>query len=238
MIRSPICTRQRLLQVLLPLVAALAMAGCRDEIALPTEAQLSRGSFAVGRSSSNTPEATVRRLLSSFSRLDADWYVKDMTENYLFVFAAQDSAGNPYRGIVTREDEFTIGLRMFETGTAEHPPLRRASVRLHRPLASLPDPRSGKDPEVHRLVRATFELEADNGQEAFRVFGASLFFLVRGDSAIIPPGAVAAGARPASSRWWIERWEDEGVAGPAPLARDPLPARDLTIGALKRLYLE
>jgi len=58
------------------------------------------------------------------------------------------------------------------------------------------------------------------------------FHLVRGDSALLPQELLDRGARRDSTRWYVERWDDETV-GPAAT----LPARNLTWGRLKLLYL-
>jgi hypothetical protein len=52
----------------------------------------------------------------------------------------------------------------------------------------------------------------DSGNSV-EVTGNALFFLTRGDSAQIPPELIARGLRPDSTRWWMDRMEDETLAG-------------------------
>jgi hypothetical protein len=55
------------------------------------------------------------------------------------------------------------------------------------------------------------KVDIDEGN-ALEVTGFALFYVVRGDSAAIPPELYSRGFRPDSLRWWIERWEDETLA--------------------------
>ena len=69
-----------------------------------------------------------------------------------------------------------------------------------------------------------------------RIAGAASFYLVRGDSAQIPPDLQARGLRPDRSRWWIERWEDETLRVPGRPGMATMPGRSITFGELKMLY--
>ena len=64
------------------------------------------------------------------------------------------------------------------------------------------------------------KVRIDDGNTV-EVTGNALFFLTRGDSAAIPQDLIARGLKPAAGdttssqalRWWIDRWEDETLAG-------------------------
>jgi hypothetical protein len=51
-------------------------------------------------------------------------------------------------------------------------------------------------------------------EQDFQVLGSARFFLVRGDSVAIPPELNTRFGQD-STRWWIERWEDETQGGDA-----------------------
>jgi hypothetical protein len=57
----------------------------------------------------------------------------------------------------------------------------------------------------HQQIVAGVHLRIDTGEQEFNVEGLATFYLVRGDSALIPTDT---GLRADSTRWWIERWED------------------------------
>lgn len=73
--------------------------------------------------------------------------------------------------------------------------------------------------------------------------GAARFFLVRGDSAQIPADLLSRGALPDSTRWYLERHEDETAQTGSVLtaARSPRlaaqPVKSTSWGAVKALYL-
>jgi hypothetical protein len=52
-------------------------------------------------------------------------------------------------------------------------------------------------------------LRIETDEESFQVTGDARFFVVRGDSALIPQDMLDRGFRPDKDRWYIERWEDE-----------------------------
>ena len=134
--------------------------------------------------------------------------VVDDKENMLKLFAR----------ILGDEYELTTATHMF-TGGLDKPPASNITIQIDNPLVAQPDPRPGKDPVWHRSVRTSVSLkitvENNGSPDISSVTGYALFYVVRGDSAVIPPEMVAQGFKPDSTRWWIERWEDEtaGASG-------------------------
>jgi len=63
--------------------------------------------------------------------------------------------------------------------------------------------------------------------------GFANFFMVRGDSALIPADLAARGFRPDSTRWYIERWEDDTFQEVGARA---MPTSTATWGTIKVLY--
>jgi hypothetical protein len=163
-------------------------------------------------------------------------------DDFVFVFAAQDSAGNAYRDTPwTREDELAFWLHLFEGGSTE-PPADRITLDYTNTLTTFPSSRPGHHPTWHKEVRAEVNLRIQRGESSLEVRGPSMFFFVRGDSAAIPQELIDEGYLPDSTRWWIERWEDETISsaatfvlrGPAPAT--PNPTRAFTWGTIKVLY--
>lgn len=197
----------------------------------------------------NSPAGVVKLFEWCWQNRDISRYEEVFTDDYRFAFAEGDSAGQPYTGTpYTRETELRNVGGVFD-GNEERSPAKSISLNLDKTMISLPDPRPGKDPKWHRSIRTSVDLtvEFDLGGGSVDkqiVTGNALFFLVRGDSAVIPPELLDRGFVRDSSRWWIERWEDEtlqigssGAANPA-LRRTASPTpllfpRRVTFGHVK-----
>jgi hypothetical protein len=68
-------------------------------------------------------------------------------------------------------------------------------------------------------LKMTFD---QNGSpEVTSVTGSALFYVVRGDSALIP-SEFGTRFRGDSTRWWIERWEDETAGASSPASAQPV----------------
>jgi hypothetical protein len=185
-------------------------------------------------------------------------YREIFTDDYRFAFALTDSAGNFYRTTPwTREDELTSAQNLFVGGSATEPAASSITLIFDGDLVALPDYRDGKTAAVHQYIQIsnlTLTVNRTDGS-AYRVTGGAAFFLVRGDSAVIPQELKDRGFGPDKNRWYMERWEDQtnggaggAMAGPAGGLRAGLPAsgaaptqttRDqlVTWGRLKQLFL-
>lgn len=175
-------------------------------------------------------------------------YEEIFTDDYRFQFALGDSAGNAYRDApYTREDELRAATGLF-VGTIDHQPATDIQLDLDKNLIPLPDDRPGKDQITwHRSIRTKVNLKVTldrgAGPEVNEVNGYAKFYLVRGDSAAIPPELAARGFQPDPNRWWIERWEDEtlppGSTAQAPVG-DPSAAapRGAGTASVKRTLLQ
>jgi hypothetical protein len=140
-------------------------------------------------------------------------YREIFTDDYIFVFSAQDSAGNAFRDVPwTREDEMASSTNLFTGGSATEPPADRITLDFTSPLITFPSSFPGHHPVWHKEIRAEVNLRVQRGQSTLEVRGPGLFFFVRGDSAAIPQELVQRGFGPDSTRWYIQRWEDETVA--------------------------
>jgi hypothetical protein len=137
-------------------------------------------------------------------------YEEVFTDDFLFAFAATDSAGRAFQGaVLTRNDEIETARHLF-VGGGSSPPANSISLQLDQSLYPLQDTRPGKrDTTYHREVITSVVLRIETDQESFQVTGDARFFVVRGDSALIPQDLRDRGFRADKDRWYIERWEDE-----------------------------
>jgi hypothetical protein len=160
-----------------------------------------------------TPNS-VRGLLDLFSwcynNRAYDEYTELFTDDFQFQFSVADTTGQAFgeRGLF-RQDELDTARHLFIEGTATEPPAQKIVLTFDRTFIPEPDSRPGKTYPVHQEIKRNVVLSIDTGDQAFRITGAARFFVVRGDSAKIPPDLVQRGFGPDKNRWYIERWEDE-----------------------------
>jgi len=164
----------------------------------------------------NSPANAVRRFEWAFDHEDAAMVRDLLTDDFLFIAASTDSAGNPSR-IPHDRSWFSLALAaMMDSSTS-------VSLLLDRNLIAFPDTRPGREPRFHKQIRSSMDLKIRiDSENTLEVTGNALFFLTRGDSAAIPRELRARGARPDSTTWWLDRFEDEtlGAAG-APANTNP-----------------
>ena len=176
---------------------------------------------------------------------DISRYKEIFTDDYRFAFSIGDSAGNNYSGNPwTREDEITSATNLFVGGSASEPAASTISLIFDGNLTPHDDFRPGKNPTWHQQIQIsnlTLTINKSDGS-AVRVTGGALFYMVRGDSAVIPQELIGRGFKPDAGRWYIERWQDQTNAGggaavaPAPEARIGAPQK-LTWGMVKLSWL-
>jgi hypothetical protein len=190
----------------------------------------------------NSPQNVIRLFEWCWKNRDITVYKEILTEDFRFVFALGDSAGNQFRDEpVTREMELNIARNLF-VGGGSAPPASSIFLVLDPTLRALPDSRPGKNPKWHNEIVTSVDLsiKTDGGAE-YRIMGNARFFVVRGDSARIPQEL---GFRPDSTRWYIDQWNDEtlqggaaatvlGPAGPAEL-RVARPGDPVTVPPVAR----
>jgi hypothetical protein len=164
----------------------------------------------------NSPQNAVKLFEWCWVNRGVDEYRELFTDDYVFISAGTDSAGNASRQIqARRDDEVQTAQNMF-IGSADRPPAEQITLVFDQNLVPFPDSRPGKNPKWHKQIRTSVNLKVriDSGNTV-EVTGNALFFLTRGDSAAIPQELINRGFKPDSLRWWIDRWEDETLAGPS-----------------------
>ena len=187
----------------------------------------------------NSPVNLVRRIEWDWNQRSDD-YVKLLTADFRYVPAEGDSAGNT-ETIWDRGTESFVAQRMFAR-SGSWPQMNSLSFQLERSeLIASPDPRPGKNPRWHKMVSSNAEVSANftfggPSPEVYLLTGHFTFYCVRGDSARIPLDLQWEGVTPDSTRWWIERWEDETISTTEP-GMHPNPARTTTFTGLKNQFL-
>lgn len=184
-----------------------------------------------------SPLLAIRLLEWAFAHRDLDAIDGLLTADLELVSASLDSAGNPTR--LPRDRAWVMdALRsLFEGVPGQHPP---AEVRLalDRNLIAFPDPRPGKSHVHHRTIRTSMDFivmdpSTTNVQEAT---GSLLFYLVRGDAAAIPPGSLGDPGASDSTRWWVERIDDETIGAEGAPQLGASPSRSITFGGILAYY--
>lgn len=168
-----------------------------------------------------SPENLVKLFAWCWVNRDPAKYAEVFTDDYRYIFAPNDSAGSPYRDSPwIREDEMSMAQHLFVGGT-DRPPASNITVSIGNNLVALPDPRPGMTFRVHRSILVPVDVkvtitDANGTPDVQPIQGHALFYLVRGDSAVIPKELIKLGFTQDSTRWWIERWEDQtaGNVGP------------------------
>ena len=191
----------------------------------------------------NSPQNAVKLFEWCWVNRGVDEYRELFTDDYVFISAAKDSAGNPSREIqARRDDEVLIAENMF-VGSSERPPAEQISLLFDKSLVPFADSRPGKDPKWHKQIRTSVDLKVriDSGNTV-EVTGNALFFITRGDSAAIPKELISRGFKPDSLRWWIDKWEDETLGDAGVVAMRMARARvsgeplRLSMADFKRIY--
>jgi hypothetical protein len=164
---------------------------------------------APGAPEATTPQAAVGVLEWGFNHRNVDAIAGLLPQDFSFVSLEIDSAGNVEEEVWTREQLIATLNGMFD-GDRRAPAARRVQLDFDPNLTAFSDDRPGRNPAFHHQVRTSIDLKVEVEQgETYQVTGHLLCSVTRGDSAMIPIVESARGAHPDSSRWWIDRIEDE-----------------------------
>jgi len=236
-------------------VVGLLLAGCFN----PFDPRVLGTGISAPPPTPNSASGVLRLLEWAYTNRDYSVYQALFTDDYRFGFAALDTAGRAYQQTPwTREDELAYAKNLFEGGDANQPAATNIVLALDKSFNEFADPREGKRDDFSRFraIRTQVQLNITDATGAqTNVTGKALFYLVRGDSAAIPPEL---GLGPDVNRWYINRWEDEtfspganlvaggatraasrGLPGPRGGARpawNDLPYLEASWGLLKRIY--
>lgn len=208
------------------LLASVFLAGCFN----PFNPLVARGRAGVSEPPPipNRPEEVIKLFRWCWEHRAITEYEELFTEDFLFAFAETDSAGRAFQGAVLRRiDEVETARHLF-VGGGTSPPANNITLQLDQNLIPQPDDRAGKqDTTYHQMVITSVVLRIDTDEEDFEVTGTARFFVIRGDSALIPEEIIERGILPDKGRWFIERWEDETLGSIANSAYRARRARAL-----------
>jgi hypothetical protein len=202
----------------LVLLALVALTGCWN----PFQPNVLGRGVSTPPPAPNSPSNTLLLFKWCYENRSQAEYRELFTADYRFAFAALDTNGNAYRDQPwTRDDELESSRKLFEGGEADQPAASQISLVLERSFRVQNDTRPGKyDPDRRKTITTLVNLTIQTiDGTSTNVNGKATFFLVRGDSALIPDDL---GFGPDPNRWYIERWEDQTFA--------PTGAQALTAG--------
>jgi hypothetical protein len=209
--------RTRLITIAAALGIAAALAvGCATTTVAPPPVD--------GSPAASSPAGAVQRFAWGFNHKDVDVVGGLFTDDFQLISAGTDSAGNPTRNPTGDRPWFLVALAALRDSSSA------VSFVLDRFPLPFPDTRPGKDPRVHKQIRSSVDAKVLFPGGGVEVTGSLLFFLTRGDSAAIPPELAARGTKPDSTRWWIDRLEDETLGDS--VYPGPTPTKSITFVAL------
>ena len=112
------------------------------------------------------------------------------------------------------------------------------SYVIDRNPVPFPDSRPGRNAAWHKQVRTSVRIviRGSGSIGNYDLTGNALFFVTRGDSTAIPVELRARGVQPDSTRWWLDRYEDETLAGSSVVFATN-PSVRWTFGALLSYFL-
>jgi hypothetical protein len=229
--------RAAFVRILIVAIAALGLAGCASEhrVTGPLPAR------PTAPPSPDSPANAIRRFEWGWNNREPESFRQLLAGDFRFVFALGDSAGNAFRDDPIGREEMLVCLQhLFVTGGVA-PRATSIVLTLDPALVPLPDSRPGRDPKWHKEILTSVDLTIRTEDlDEFRVTGNARFFVVRGDSAVIPAELAAEGAGPDSTRWYLQEWRDETLtAGGTTLRTSPaLPqgGHNTTWGDILALY--
>jgi hypothetical protein len=159
----------------------------------------------------DSPSGVLRLLEWCYEHRAISEYRELFTDDYRFVFGTLDPDGNAYRDNPwIREDEIQSTTHLFLGGAANQPAATSITIFLDRNFDVRDDPRYPGGGRWHKRIRTSVILRLADPINK-EVSGFANFFVVRGDSARIPSDL---GLRPDSTRWFIQRHEDDTWTDP------------------------
>jgi hypothetical protein len=207
--------------LLAAILASLGAAGCFN----PFRPIILSERVTTVAPSPTTPQNAVKLFEWCWVNRGVEEYKEIFTEDYVFISAGLDSAGNPSREVqARRDDEIQTAENMF-IGSVERPPAQSIRLNFDRNLVPQRDTRPGYVDSLFKTIRTSVDLKVEIGDgTTLEVTGYALFYLVRGDTAAIPVELKARFPKD-RSRWWISRWEDETIASESLVANGERRAR-------------
>jgi len=173
--------------------------GCRDAGSLlEPGSPLDRPARTAPRP--DTPVDALRLLEWCWDHASVDRYAELLTDDY------RAGCSDPALPELGRAEELEGARRVFAD-------VRTIRFGFGNTLVAIPDQRPGKLATWHRQITAETSLDLMTRTNArIEVREDVTFYLVRGDSALIPHDLEALGFGPDAGRWYVERWQSQGPA--------------------------
>ena len=220
-----------------PVVLAVAIAGCS------VGHQVTGPPPGPSAPVANSPTKAIRLFEWGWDHRDLATFENLLTDDFRFVFALADSAGNLFPDHGMDRWPLLFCLQHLFTGGGLASPATSISLVLDPRLIALPDSRAGRNPRWHKEILTSVDLTIKTEDlTEYAVTGHARFFVVRGDSAILP---AELGVGPDSTRWYIQQWNDETLRDAIAAAPDPAgsanllapqPAHQVTWGRILAYY--
>jgi len=157
-----------------------------------------------------SPQQLIRLFQWCYENRAIAEYEELFTDDFRFAFARVDAATYPP---AVRDEEVAIARGLFVDGKASEPRANRITLDLSSPLLPLPDSRPNKPDPWHKEITTHVVLTVERDIDRWEITGFVTFYVVRGDSALLPQVLIDRGFGSDSSRWYIERWEDKTDQG-------------------------
>jgi hypothetical protein len=216
------------------IVSRLVAAACTLALASCSVVRTTSPRMAPGLAA-DSPAHLVNAFAWAWTHRDTSAYLALLTDDFEFVLAAGDSVGNAFPNATWDLEVERVALGHLFVGGGANPPARNIQLGIDNHVVATPDPRPGRTWPWHQVLRVAVALqctvEASGTTGVLACTGYAGFHVVRGDSAALSPDRAAAGGAD-STRWYLQRWEDETLPAAGPAAR-ALPAVAMTWGDLK-----
>ena len=193
-----------------------------------------------GTPQADSPTHVLTRMEATWeSKVEAE-YMKLLSGDFRFHFSAASDPQlvDQYPNWNRSDDEIAI-VHMFHGFTNSNGLAIPGASGIDMTLAGLEyydDPEHADSTAMYQkvvvpVIDLTIEVPFASDPAVYQVSGRQEFYVVRGDVAVLPSGAV-----PDIDRWYIRRWDD--LAVPVFARKGPVinPARSSTIGSIRSLY--
>jgi hypothetical protein len=171
----------------------------------------------------NSPAGTLQRMRWAWEHLNPHEFGTVLSADFVRAPGPADSAGSPYREPpFNRGDELVCFENLVE-GNSRYGRVAAIQMTFDSALDPQPDLRPGMTYPVHQVIDApsvSVFVRYITGVIVSRTGGAT-FYLVRGDSAAIPPYM---NLKPDSTQWYIQTLVDglRGAGGDTTQANSPI----------------